>query len=208
MERDQPSTPGAGLPAPVTETVDGELRLLVDGAVQSVGVRDGETPRGYWRALLAARAAHSALILGLGAGTVAHLLHRQSQDARITGIDDDPQVLALAHQHFGIDGLGLNLVCADAHDFVRTCRERYELVIVDLFRGEHLTPLATQRSFIRRLRTLVRPGGMLVWNLHRDRRSADARRRVGEGLLLERRILAGLNLVLHFRRRRYRRIAQ
>jgi len=184
--------------------LDGELRLVVDGAVQSVAVHAGETPRGYWRALVPARPASRALILGLGGGTVAYLLRRQSSNLSITGVDDDAQVLALARNAFRIDDARVNVVQADAREYARRCGHRYDLVIVDLFRGEALAPFVAQRGFIRRVRSLVTPGGTLVWNLHRDRRSAALRRRAGLGLSLDRRVLAGLNLVLHFRRRRYR----
>jgi spermidine synthase len=144
------------------------------------------------------------LILGLGGATVAHLLLRQCANAAITGVDDDSEVLTLARQHLGLERLGVTSVHADAGQYVSLCRERYDLVIVDLFRGEELAPVATQRRFIRRVRSLLLPGGTLVWNLHRDRRSSAMRRRAGSGLVPDRRVLAGLNLVLHFRRRAYR----
>jgi spermidine synthase len=191
-------------PPPSLEETDGELRLLVGGAVQSVAVTGARTPRGYWPGLIPRQTVSSALILGMGGGTVAQLLRRKSAEMQITGVDSDPRVLSVARSAFGIDSVGARLVAADAGEFVQECLERYDLVIVDLFLGETLTPLASNRTFIRRVRLLVNPGGILVWNLHRDVRSAIARRRVGAGLPLRMRVFAGLNLVLHFRRRRYR----
>jgi spermidine synthase len=193
---------------PELQESDGELRLVVEGAVQSVAVRDGETPRGYWQALIPSQTASTALILGIGGGTAAHLLRRKSPSTRITGVDNDPRVLDLARSAFGLDSTGVQLVLADARDFVAACGTRYDLVIVDLFRGEALDPIASSWAFQRGLHSIVMPGGTLVWNLHRDRRSAMARRRAGSGLLLLKRVFAGLNLVLHFHRRRYPRMGQ
>jgi spermidine synthase len=195
-------------PAPALETAGGEQRLIVDGAVQSVAVQGDKTPKGYWPALVPRRVASSALILGFGGGTVAHLLRRESAAMTMTGVDNDPRVLDLARSAFGADAAGIRLILADAEEFVRECSDRYGLVIVDLFCGETLATSATRRAFLRGVRSLVCPGGTLVWNLHRDTRGAIARRRVGSGLLLDMRIFAGLNLVLHFHRRRYRRVAR
>jgi spermidine synthase len=190
--------------APSIERDGGEIRLVVDGAVQSVVVGADEIPRGYWRALLPVRRPANALILGLGGGTVVHLLRRQSSSVSVTGVDDDPQVLALARRHFRVEDGTTAIVEADARKFVRGCQQRFDLVVVDLFRGEEIAGFVGQREFIRRVRSLVSAGGTLVWNLHRDRRSRSLRHRIGVGLRPERRVLAGLNLVLHFRRRRRR----
>jgi spermidine synthase len=183
------------------ERTEGEFRLVVDGAVQSVGVGADETPHGYWPALLPLHRPGSTVVLGLGAGTVAQLLLRRWPDVSITGVDDDAEILLLAQQQFGLAATGVAAVHRDARQYARECSRRFDLVIVDLFRGEMIASFTSERSFIRHVRQLARPGGVVVWNLHRDRRGAALRRRVGAGLVAQRRILAGLNLVLHFRRR-------
>jgi 2-polyprenyl-3-methyl-5-hydroxy-6-metoxy-1,4-benzoquinol methylase len=189
---------------PHIERADGELRLVAGGSVQSVGVVPGVTPRGYWRAMLPGRRTGSTLVLGIGGGTIAHLLWERHPDLQIVGVDCDGATLDLAREHFGLATPRLQLVHADALDFALQCREQFDLVIVDLFVGEVLADVVQSRRFQRRIRGLVKPGGTAVWSLHRDRRSSTARRRVGAGMLLQRRVLAGLNLVLHLRRRRRR----
>jgi spermidine synthase len=188
-----------------TEHVGTELRLVVDGAVQSVLVREGETPHGYWPALVPARRPRRVLILGLGGGTLVQLLRRRWPDLQIVGVEDDSEVLRLAQSQFGLDGPTLRIEQVDAAEFVAACREHFDLVVVDLYRGETAAPFVQSRKFIRRIRSLTAPGGTVVWNLHRDRRSDLLRRRCGAGLLLERRVLVGLNLVLHLQRRARRR---
>ena len=206
MTADRPLSGAIGRrAAPSVKRVGGEIRLIVDGAVQSVAVPADETPHGYWRALLPVRRPASVLILGLGGGTVVHLLRRLWSPISITGVDNDAQVLVLARRHFGLEGENTTIVEADAREYVRGCRQRFDLVIVDLFQGEEIAGFVGQREFIRRARSLVSAGGTLVWNLHRDRRSVGLRRRIGAGLRPERRVLAGLNLVLHFRRQRRQR---
>ena len=184
------------------EVADGETRLVVDGAVQSVALRTGERPRGYWPAMLPRRRPSSALVLGLGGGTIVQLLWERFGPLPIVGIDDDRAVLELGRRRFGLDRPELMAIQADARQYVRACRRRFALVIVDVYRGERLPDWASGRDFVRRVRSLAEPGGTVVWNLHRDRRGASLRRRAVAGMLLERRVLAGLNLVLHLRRRR------
>jgi spermidine synthase len=178
-----------------------ERLLLVDGAVQSVSVAEGATPRGYWSAMLPLRAPQSALILGLGAGTLAHLLRRAYPRIEMTGVEHDREVLAAARDQFQLDAARIEVVEADAFAFLRRCRRQYDLVLVDLFDGEDLPEFSASPAFQRRLRRVVRPGGAVVWNLHRDPRSRSVRHRARRSLLLERTTLTGLNLVLHLRRR-------
>jgi spermidine synthase len=190
-----------------TEQSGTERQLVVNGAVQSVLVGEGETPRGYWPALVPVRRPRRALILGLGGGTLVQLLRRRWPEIEIVGVDDDSDVLRLARSDFGLDGTSVRIEETDGAEFVATCRERFDLVVVDLYRGEVAAAFVQSRRFIRRIRSLTMPGGTVVWNLHRDRRSDLLRRRCGAGLLLERRIFAGLNLVLHLQRRGRRRVS-
>ena len=53
---------------------DGRPVLLVNGAVQSVLADD---PEGYWQRMVPDVKPRRALLLGLGAGTVARLLHER-----------------------------------------------------------------------------------------------------------------------------------
>jgi spermidine synthase len=176
------------------------LRLVVDGAVQSVQVGETE-PAGYWPALIPTHRPRTALLLGLGGGTAAHLLLRRWGHVTITGVDDDPEVLRLGRLRFGLDRVPLTTVEADARTYVRACRDHFDLVIVAVYRGEQAPEFLASHSFVRAVRQLVAPGGTAVWNLQRDRRGSRLRRLIGRGMLPERRALAGLNLVLHFRRR-------
>jgi len=190
---------------PHVEVAGGEARLMADGAVQSVAVRPGALPRGYWRALVPERRPADALILGLGGGTVVHLLWSRHGLLPIVGVDNNAATLALGRRSFGLEAPELSIVEADAGEYVRACTRRFGPVVVALFEGEQLPDFVASRQFIRRVRALTRPCGTVVWNLHRDRRSQVLRRRVGTGMVAERRILAGLNFVLHLHRRSRRR---
>ena len=46
-----------------------------------------------------------ALLLGLGGGTVAHLLARRCTDVVMVGVERNPQVIAIAMAQFGLGAL-------------------------------------------------------------------------------------------------------
>jgi hypothetical protein len=59
------------------EEYEGHRVLVADGVILSVAVTDTDPPFGYWTAMLPEGAPRTALLLGLGAGTLAHLLARR-----------------------------------------------------------------------------------------------------------------------------------
>src|SRR5438067_13106073 len=96
----------------------GRRALIVDGAVQSVAAEDGHRGSGYWAAMIPNVRPRRALILGLGAGTVAHLLTRRFGPVPIVAVDDDPETVEVARGEFGLDLENLEIVIADAFEFV------------------------------------------------------------------------------------------
>ena len=108
------------------------------------------------------------LMLGLGGGAVAHLLRRYHRGVEITAIDIDPRRISLGRRFFGLRRRGIELVCADAIDWVKSAPVGgYDLVIDDLFgqvdgQPERAIPLA--RSWVDALVSRLNPGGMLAVN--------------------------------------------
>ncbi len=151
---------------------EGQRALLVDGIVQSVAV-EGPTLHGpgYWPAMLPDARPRHALLLGLGAGTIAHLLVGRFGPLPIVGVEADPEVLALARAEFGLDLPSLTVVEGDAFEYVAACTERFDYVAVDLYRGAELQARVLARPFLRSLKRLLLPGGQVYVNLFLDRRT-------------------------------------
>jgi spermidine synthase len=194
----EPDSGGADGARPV-ELVDdaGRLALAIDGAVQSVAVAAGAAPSGYWPAMLPDGPPRDALLLGLGGGTIAHLLVGAFGPLPIVGVDDDPAVLALGRAHFGLDLPSLQIVVADAFAYAADCSRRFDLVCVDLFRDGHIPARVCAPGFVADVRRLLRPGGTAAFNLERDRRAAGRLRQLARYFVVARRILVGFNLVVH-----------
>ena len=174
---------------------EGRRALLVDGVVQSVAVEDAEAG-GYWAAMLPDVRPRRALVLGLGGGTIVHLLRRRFGPFAVVGLETDPEVLALARAEFGLDWPELQVRIEDAFAYVAACRERFDYVCVDLYRGNRAERGVLSRPFLRGLKALARPGAEIALNLFFDRRAASAVQRIGRVLTVRAAQRIGKNLVV------------
>jgi spermidine synthase len=157
---------------------DGRPVLLVDGAVQSVLAND---PEGYWVRMVPDVRPRRALLLGLGAGTIARLLYERFGAVPIVGVDDDLSVIDFARELLR-DLHSLDVEHGDAFAYVEqavSTGDHFDYVAVDLYRGDHLVHGVVGRPFLRALRTILEPRGVAVFNLFHERRVADRVRRIG-----------------------------
>ena len=151
---------------------EGQRALLVDGVVQSVAAEDALRGPGYWPMMLPSVRPRRALLLGLGGGTVAHLLVRRFGAVPMVGVEADAEVLALARAEFDLTLPSLSVVLSDALEFVQVCQDRFDYACVDLYRGAEPERGVYTRPFLRRLKALLLPGSLAVFNMFRDGRSA------------------------------------
>lgn len=153
--------------------VRGALELRIDGTQASVHRPRGALTGVVWWALaspillLRRSRPRRVLLLGLGAGSVAHAVRRLDPEAEIVGVERDPEVVRLARGHFGLDGLGVEIVVGEARDFLRRDRRRYDLVVEDLFVGPSRSvrkPGWLLGEGYRLIRRRLRPEGYVVSN--------------------------------------------
>jgi spermidine synthase len=180
----------------------GRAALLVDGVVQSISPEDSLVEGGYWAAMVPDERPRSALILGLGGGTLARLLQARWGETRIVGVDDDAAILAIANAAGWLPRSGVEVIRADAFDYVYTCSQRFDYVAVDLFRGDRLAARAFGKPFLRRVRTLLEPRGRVAINMFNDVREFKRLERIGALFDIRERLSVGGNVVVHARRRR------
>jgi hypothetical protein len=178
---------------------DGQPALWADGVIHSVAVAQGATPQGYWPAMLPEAAPRSALLLGVGGGTLAHLLAGRHPGVQMLGVDNDPQIVAFAREHFSLALPNLEIVIADAFHYANACERRFDFIGVDLFTGHTFHRGVLARPFLRRLRALLCPGGEIAVNLVRDRRAEVHLSRLRRLLPLQRVDRLPRNLVAHSR---------
>ena len=82
------------------------------------------------------------LVLGVGGGAVIQLLNRFVHPQKIVGIELNPVHIYVAKKFFGLSDRQVQLVKADAVDWLRQYRgEKFDLIIDDLFAGTDGEPV-------------------------------------------------------------------
>jgi SAM-dependent methyltransferase len=147
--------------------------LRIDGTFASWWTPGTAATGGVWDALAApvlmlppARR-RSLLVLGLGGGSAARLLRALAPRARIVGVERDPAVLRAARRRLGLAALGLEVVQADAQDYLASLAARFDLIVEDLFVGRGRAvhkPGWLAGPALARLADHLTPGGLLVSN--------------------------------------------
>ncbi len=141
------------------------------------------------------REIRSVLLIGLGAGSVVHLLRRDfGVKAPITAIEIDPVMVEVAREHFGLDDWkNLEVIVADAAHWVATSTRRFDLVVIDAFYEAQVPAPLRTRAFAQNLRERVAPGGWLLFNQVSNR--PEARKDVEALEAVFRGVLGGTKLV-------------
>lgn len=110
----------------------------------------------------------SALILGLGGGTLAHLLHRCTGVSRIVGLEIDPVVMELGRRWFYLDCTdGLTVIEADAVTWLQdraAAGVRFDVVIDDLAVGDDAPDGTPDPEWLELLLAVLTPEGVLTLN--------------------------------------------
>lgn len=106
------------------------------------------------------------LIVGLGGGSLTKFCHRQLPGSRTTSIEIDPLVIEMGRL-FEIPppDSRLRVVQADAVEFLARTHERFDLILLDGCDSQGVAGAFCEEGFYRRLRTRLRPGGVVAVNL-------------------------------------------
>lgn len=112
------------------------------------------------------------LVLGVGGGTVIHMLHERYPNAAIVGVDIDQTMLDIGKTYFELSTINhLRLVQIDAkvavHDFVKK-GQKFDMVIIDLFSGRHIPEFVSTRAFLKIVALLLSPTGIAYINYLRE----------------------------------------
>ncbi len=124
----------------------------------------------YTRAMMSFLLFHSCprdlLLLGLGGGSLAKYCHRHLAEARMVAVESNHDVLALRSE-FAVppNDQRWRVVEGDARAFVRTCGDRFDVVLMDAFDRHGLAPGLRDREFYEEIRARLRPDGTLVANV-------------------------------------------
>lgn len=119
----------------------------------------------------------SILIVGLGGGTLPTALMQVLPQANIDVVEIDPAVVRVAQKYFGFrPDDHVRVTEMDGRVFIkRAIREqrRYDLIMLDAFDHEYIPEHLLTQEFLREVRTLLVPGGVLAANTFSSSRLYD-----------------------------------
>jgi spermidine synthase len=147
-----------------------------DGANQSIVSlsNPGSVPSRYIRiavlAVVLTPKLDRMLMLGLGGGTYATLLHRHLPELAIDAVEIDPVVVEAAKGLFGVkEDLRLRIHVQDGAKFIRNADRLYDLVFLDAYSGKGLPRDLSSPAFFYAVRAKVADEGVVVLNLFKQR---------------------------------------
>lgn len=106
------------------------------------------------------------LVLGVAGGSVIKTLTNEIKfKGKITGVEIDENVVEIAEQFFELDQIpNLNLVVDDAFEFVLKTKEKYDLIIIDVFQDTKMPNFLFEDFFINRVNFLLQVNGFVLFN--------------------------------------------
>ncbi|MCG2420297.1 fused MFS/spermidine synthase [Aequorivita sp. F47161] len=107
------------------------------------------------------------LLLGMGGGSVIKSLREKFEyHKNIVAVEIDPQIINLAQEEFGVSASeNLQIIEGDAFQFAKTSKEKFQLIIIDLFIDTNVPPIFYGVEFCKNVSKLLQKGGYLIFNV-------------------------------------------
>jgi len=105
----------------------------------------------------------SALVCGLGGGSLVLALNQAGWE--VEGCELDPRIEYVARNFFNLPP-AVRVTIDDARHYIRMASRKYDLVVLDLFKGEENPGHCFTTEAFTEIQRLLNPGGALVINGH------------------------------------------
>ena len=112
----------------------------------------------------------TALIIGLGGGSLARYLLRHFPECRLWVVEYRKSVVKIARSHFGLPfDNRLKIIVSDGGNYIRrrtdTLREKFSIIFVDAFDFDGMSPSLSNIAFFDACKAVLKPDGLLAINL-------------------------------------------
>jgi spermidine synthase len=106
------------------------------------------------------------LVLGVAGGSVIKTLTKEAvYKNKITGVEIDANVIEIAKKYFELDSISnFDLILDDAFEFVLKTKEKYDLIIIDIFQDTKMPNFLFEDFFVNRILEILEPNGMFLFN--------------------------------------------
>ena len=108
----------------------------------------------------------SILVLGVAGGSVIKTLVDEVKfKGKITGIELDSEIIKVANTYFKLDQIkNLEIVIDDAFEFVLKTKDKYDLIIIDIFQDTTMPNFLFETFFVNRICYLLKSKGIVLFN--------------------------------------------
>lgn len=106
------------------------------------------------------------LVLGVAGGSVIKTLVDEIKfEGNITGVEIDSEIIKVANKYFKLDEIkNLEIVIDDAFEFVLKTKDKYDLIIIDIFQDTAMPNFLFETFFINRICSLLKSKGFVLFN--------------------------------------------
>jgi spermidine synthase len=140
-------------------------KLYQNGFTQNTIDKNGNSLNSYtymMDALSQQSSPGDALILGFGGGIIPKKL--SAKGFNIDVVEIDPITLEIAEKFFKYKKINTNFFFEDARTYVRKCKKKYNLIIIDLFFADGIPEHLTTIEFYNDLKNCLYDDGILISN--------------------------------------------
>lgn len=108
----------------------------------------------------------SILVLGVAGGSVIKTLVDEVKfEGKITGVELDSEIIKVANTYFKLDQIkNLEIVIDDAFEFVLKTKDKYDLIIIDIFQDTTMPNFLFETFFVNRICYLLKSKGIVLFN--------------------------------------------
>ena len=106
------------------------------------------------------------LLLGVAGGSVVKtLVDEIAYKEKITGVEIDSDIIQIANEYFNLNQIKqLEVVIDDAFEFVLKTKDKYDLIIIDIFEDTHMPNFLFEKFFVDRVCTILKDKGFVLFN--------------------------------------------
>ena len=131
----------------------GSLQLVLKKGLKHIGISKIKSVK-------------NILILGVAGGSVIKTIREDfKSDTKITGVEIDRDVIELANTYFKLNQVSnLNLIIADAFEFIKSTQETYDLIIIDIFNDSNMPQELFEEKFWNNILNILHSNGFCLFN--------------------------------------------
>ena len=106
------------------------------------------------------------LVLGVAGGSVVKTIIDEIKfKGKITGVEIDAEIVEIANKFFKLNEIkNLELIVDDAFEFVLKTKDKYDLIIIDIFQDTKMPGFLFEDFFINRINFLLNNEGFILFN--------------------------------------------